>query len=116
MAKCDQGYLCVVCGLEVENIEDSGLYLRYIIGEVNEDELQSQPEHHIRCNPVLAQFIVDEGFDSMLVDGPFDKRELDPAETLVREKLVSKGWRRLHEVKSKQLPISEFPIINEELG
>ncbi|QDT45821.1 hypothetical protein Pan241w_59490 [Gimesia alba] len=110
MAKCDQGYLCVVCGLEVENIEDSGLYLRYIIGEVREDELQAQPEHHIRCNPVLAQFIVDDNFEPMLVEGPFDKRELDSSEALLREKLVSSGWRRLLEVKSKQLPISEFPL------
>jgi hypothetical protein len=30
MAKCDQGYLCVICGEEVEHIENSGLYLRYI--------------------------------------------------------------------------------------
>ena len=110
MAKCDQGYLCVVCGEEVENIEDSGLYLRYIIGEVGEDELQSQPEHHIRCNPVLAQFIIDEQFAAVQVEGPFDKRELDPEEVNQRELLVSKGWRRLNEVKQKQLSISEFPL------
>lgn len=110
MAKCDQGYLCVVCGQEVENIEDSALYLRYIIGEVNEDELNSQPEHHIRCNPALAQFIVDDHFEPVFVEGPFDKRELDSPEALLREKLITKGWRRLCEVKSKQLAISEFPL------
>lgn len=110
MAKCDQGYLCVVCGEEVENIEDSGLYLRYVIGEVNEDELQSQPEHHIRCNPALAQFIIDDQFDPVVVEGPFDKRELDSSEALLREKLITTGWKRLHEVKIKQLAISEFPL------
>lgn len=110
MAKCDQGYLCVVCGQEVENIEDSGLYLRYVIGEVNEDELQSQPEHHIRCNPALAQFIIDDQFDPVVVVGPFDKRELDSSEALLREKLITTGWKRLCEVKSKQLSISEFPL------
>lgn len=110
MAKCDQGYLCVVCGQEVENIEDSGLYLRYVIGEVHEDELQSQPEHHIRCNPALAQFIIDDQFDPVVVTGPFDKRELDSSEALLREKLITTGWKRLHEVKSKQLAISEFPL------
>lgn len=110
MAKCDQGYLCVVCGKEVGEIEDSALYLRFIIGEVNEDELNSQPEHHIRCNPVLAQFIIDNEFEPVFIDGAFDKRELDQSEVLVREKLVTNGWRRLREVKSKQLPISEFPL------
>jgi hypothetical protein len=110
MAKCDQGYLCIVCGQEVENIEDSGLYLRYIIGEVNEDELQLQPEHHIRCNPAMAQFIVDDHFNPVILEGPFDKRELDASEVLLREQLVTSGWKRLCEVKSKQLAISEFPL------
>ena len=110
MAKCDQGYLCVICGEEVEHIEDSGLYLRYIIGEVHAEELQAQPEHHVRCNPVLAQFIVDNDFDPVIVDGPFDKRELDSEEVKLRESLVTKGWRRLQEVKNKQLSISEFPL------
>ncbi|WP_417390275.1 hypothetical protein [Gimesia sp.] len=110
MAKCDQGYLCVVCGKEVEHIEDSGLYLRYIIGEVHAEELQAQPEHHVRCNPVLAQFIVDNDFEPIIVDGPFDKRELDSEEVKLRESLVTRGWRRLQEVKNKQLSISEFPL------
>ncbi len=110
MAKCDQGYLCVVCGQEVEEIKDSGLYLRYIIGEVDESELQSQPEHHIRCNPVLAQFIVDNEFEPVFVEGPFDKRDLDSSEVIQREKLVTRGWKRLCTVKSKQLAISEFPL------
>jgi len=110
MAKCDQGYLCVVCGQEVEEIKDSGIYLRYIIGEVNENELQAQPEHHIRCNPALAQFIVDDCFEPVFVEGSFDKRTLDSSEVVLREKLVTKGWKRLCVVKSKQLAISEFPL------
>lgn len=110
MAKCDQGYLCIVCGNEVDNIEDSSLYLRFIIGEVREEELQEQPEYHIRCNPTLAQFIVDAAFEPVSVEGPFDKRELDPDETKQRESLITQGWHRLREVKRKQLPISEFPL------
>ncbi|QDT94417.1 hypothetical protein [Gimesia algae] len=110
MAKCDQGYLCVICGEEVEHIEVSGLYLRYIIGEVHAEELQTQPEHHICCNPVLAQFIVDKDFEAVLVKGPFDKRSLDPEEVKVRESLVTRGWKRLQEVKSSQRSISEFPL------
>jgi len=110
MAKCDQGYLCVVCGEEVEQIKDSGLYLRYIIGEVNANELQAQPEHHIRCNPTLAQFIVDDSFEPVVAEGAFDKRELDSSEVIVREQLVTDGWKRLCIVKSQQLDISEFPL------
>lgn len=113
MARCDQGYLCIVCGEEVENIEDSGLYLRYIIGEVQEAELQEQPEYHIRCNPALAQFIVDEQFTPVTVEGPFDKRELDPDEARQRETLVTEGWHRLQTVKQEQLSVSEFPLKRE---
>ncbi|QDU53477.1 hypothetical protein [Gimesia panareensis] len=110
MARCDQGYLCIVCGEEVDNIEESALYLRYIIGEVREEELQEQPEYHIRCNPALAQFIVDAEFEPVSVEGTFDKRELDPAETRLRETLVTKGWNRLKIVKREQLSVSEFPL------
>ena len=35
MARCDQGYLCEVCGEEVEDISNSDLYLRFIIGEID---------------------------------------------------------------------------------
>lgn len=110
MAKCDQGYLCVVCGEEVGQIKDSGLYLRYIIGEVNANELQAQPEHHIRCNPTLAQFIVDDSFEPVVAEGSFDKRELDSSEVIGREKLVTDGWKRLCVVKNQQLDISDFPL------
>ena len=34
MAPCDQGYLCDVCGDEVEEIFESDLYLRFVIGEI----------------------------------------------------------------------------------
>lgn len=91
-------------------MEDSGLYLRYIIGEVAEEELREQPEYHIRCNPALAQFIVAEEFAPVSVEGPFDKRELDPDETRRRETLVTQGWHRLRVVKREQLPVSEFPL------
>ena len=34
MARCDQGYLCAVCGAEVEEMTESELYLAYVLGEV----------------------------------------------------------------------------------
>ena len=60
MAKCDEGYLCSVCGEDVAEITDSDLYLRYVIGLLDPELLHATPERHIRCNPLLAQFIVDE--------------------------------------------------------
>ncbi len=51
MARCERGYLCEVCGAEVEEIIDSDLYLAYVLGEVPSEELHLRHERHIRCNP-----------------------------------------------------------------
>lgn len=110
MAKCELGYLCEVCGLEVEDITDSDLYLRYILGEVEARHLMTAPERHLRCNPVAAQFIVDPSFEPVFVDGVFDKRNLDPAEVSARESRTTRAWRRLQEVRGLGLPISEYPL------
>ena len=98
MAKCEEGYLCDVCGGDVEEITDSDLYLRYVIGLLDPETLHTTRERHIRCNPVLAQFIVDADFEPVTVEGDFDKRLLDPAYVRERESLVSRGFRRLREV------------------
>ena len=78
MAGCERGYLCTVCGQDVEEITDSYLYLRYVLGEVEWDELNRSPEMHIRCDPILAQFIVDASFEPVEVTGAFSKVQLDP--------------------------------------
>jgi hypothetical protein len=110
MAQCDQGYLCEVCGDEVEFVEGSDLYLRFILGEVEARQLLSTPERHLRCNPVVAQFIVDPAFEPVIVEGVFSKTELDPASVREREALVTRAWRRLQEVRSLGVPISEYPL------
>ena len=110
MARCEQGYLCEICGEEVEEITDSDLYLRFVIGEISARELASAPERHIRCNPVQAQFIVDPEFEPVVVDGPFGKHELDAADVARREDLVTRGWRRLREVRGSGLPIGRYPL------
>lgn len=110
MARCDEGYLCDVCGKEVPDITGSDLYLRFVIGEIDSRALLSSPERHLRCNPTLAQFIVDEDFEPVTVDGPFSKEELDPAEVKRREDLVTRGWRRLQEVRDLGIPISDYPL------
>ena len=43
MARCDQGYLCDVCGEEVESIRESDLYLRFVTGELSSNELLGAP-------------------------------------------------------------------------
>ena len=110
MAKCDEGYRCDVCGGDVEEITDSDLYLRYVIGLVDPETLHTTPERHIGCNPSLAQFIVDPEFSPVSCDGDFDKRLLDRPFVAEREKLVTRGWRRLKELAGSNLPIQEYPL------
>jgi len=111
MAKCDEGYLCSVCGEDVAEITDSDLYLRYVIGMIDPELLHATPERHIRCNPLLAQFIVDTNFEPVAVDGEFSKVELDPDYVSERESLVTRGWKRLGEIKSLgEVSVLEIPL------
>lgn len=110
MARCDEGYICEVCGEAVDEIVDSDLYLRFIIGLVSESTLTQEPERHIRCNPVQAQFIVHDDFEPVSVDGPFDKNELDPDDVRREEERVTGAWVRLQEVAGSGLPVSEYPL------
>lgn len=111
MAKCDEGYLCGVCSLDVANVTDSDLYLRFVIGLVDPEMLHSTPERHIRCNPGLAQFIVDDRFAPVVVEGDFSKSNLDEDYVRARETLVTRGYRRLFEIQQMQdVSILEFPL------
>ena len=98
MAKCDEGYLCDVCGNDVTSIVDSDLYLRYVIGELDPEVLHTSPERHLRCNPVLSQFIVYEDFDRVHVEGDFGLAELDAEYVRQRTELVSRGYVRLLQI------------------
>ncbi len=110
MAKCEEGYLCDICGQDVAELTDSDLYLRYVVGMLDPEVLHTTSERHIRCNPTLAQYIVADDFDDVLVDGPFDKRQLDPAYVREREQLLTRGWQRLKEVAGLGIPIIEYPL------
>jgi hypothetical protein len=110
MARCEQGYLCDVCGDEVHDINESDLYLRFVVGAIDSTALLSATERHIRCNPVDAQFIVDPGFEPVVVEGPFAKQNLDPADVRRREDLLTRGWRRLQELQQLGIPVSEYPL------
>jgi hypothetical protein len=110
MAKCDEGYLCEVCGADVAEITDSDLYLRYVVGQLDPEVLHTCRERHIRCNPVLAQYIIDADFAPMTVDGPFDKRVLDEAFVRQQELLITRGYQRLKEIRGSEIPIIEHPL------
>jgi len=110
MARCDQGYLCAVCGEEVEGLLDSDLYLRYVLGEVDPELLHKLPERHLRCNPALAQFIVDDSFTPIRLEGPFAKSSLDAAFVAQEEARVSAGYRRLHELSAAPGSILDYPL------
>ena len=109
MAKCDEGYLCQVCGHEVENIVDSDLYLRYVLGLVDPEVLHIASERHLNCNPTLSQYIVHPEFPAVKVEGDFDKRQLDTEFVAIREQEVTGGYRRLLEVAQSDIAIVDYP-------
>jgi hypothetical protein len=113
MARCEQGYLCDVCGKEVEGLVESDLYLRYALGEVDPERLHELPERHIRCNPIVAQFIVADDFPPVEVRGGFTKRLLDPDFVATEEARVTAGYRRLRELAVTPAPIHEYPLTRQ---
>ena len=113
MARCDQGYLCRVCGEEVEGLIESDLYLQYVIGWVDPETLHTTAECHLRCNPTLAQFITDSRFEpAIILEGDWDKRNMDPAFVEERTRLVNRGYARLWEIFNEESPppVVEYPL------
>jgi hypothetical protein len=111
MALCDEGYRCEVCGGDVEDLTESDLYLRYVLGEVDPEQLHQLPERHILCNPSLAQFITTPDFPPVAVPGAFSKSELDPEFVAQEEARVTRGYLRLQELPRLGLPITEYPLL-----
>jgi hypothetical protein len=110
MARCDEGYLCEVCGADVAEITESDLYLRYVLGEVPLELLHRLPERHVRCNPALAQYVTDDRFEPVVCDGPFAKAGLDPGYVAAEEARVTRAWRRLQDLPTLGLTIAEYPL------
>jgi len=112
MAKCDEGYRCEVCGADVTSIVDSDLYLRYVIGELDPETLHTSPERHIRCNPVLAQFIDAVDFQPVKAEGEFSKSLLDHDYVRQRSELVTRGYRRLQQIAATEgdRDVTEYPL------
>jgi len=112
MAMCEQGYLCQICGQDVETISQSDLYLRYVIGELDPEVLHTTPERHLRCNPVLAQFIDHSAFEPIRIEGAFDRRLLDRDFVASRSDLVTRGYARLIELERQggEADVTAYPL------
>jgi hypothetical protein len=110
MARCDEGYRCDVCGADVEQLVDSDLYLRYILGEVPLEQLHLTRERHLHCNPALTQYIACDDFPPVMCPGPFDKSALDPGFVQQETVRVTKGWKRLRALPKLGLAIPEYPL------
>ena len=111
MARCDQGYLCQVCGEEVEEIIDSDLYLAFVLGEVQAELLLDQPERHMRCNPERAQYILDLEFPPVECQGFFDKRLLDAVYVAEEEARVTRAFRHLRAVARRGGSVFDSPLV-----
>jgi hypothetical protein len=112
MAKCDEGYMCDVCGQDVAEIYESDLYLRYVLGQVDPERLHVTKERHIRCNPAVAQFIVHADFPPVIYEGAFAKQHLDSTFVQAQETLITSGWLRLREIATSEVELSllEYPL------
>jgi len=112
MAKCDEGYRCEVCGEDVTSIVDSDLYLRFVIGELDPEVLHTSCERHIRCNPVLAQFIEHDTFEPVNAEGDFSLQGLDPGFVEQRAELVSRGYARLLDIAATEgdRDVTSYPL------
>ena len=116
MTRCEQGYRCDVCGKDVEEMTDSDLYLRYVLGEVPPELLLDMPERHIRCNPTTAQFIVDARFPPVRCNGAFAKSQLDPGWVAEQEQRVTRAWKRLQDLPRLGLTIEQYPLPEVRAG
>lgn len=112
MARCEEGYRCDVCGGDVEHLRDSELYLRYVIGEVDPEVLHTTPERHLRCNPVLSQFIDHPEFDPVHVEGPFALGNLDADYVQQRRREMTEGYARLLELEAAggDRDVTSYPL------
>ena len=116
MAGCDEGYNCDRCGEYVENIRESELYLRFVLGAVPIAELPREPERHIRCAPEFAQFIVDSDFEPMDCPDPALAKAALPADVRARqERVFTLAWRRLQELAEAGVPVDRYPLSSEEI-
>lgn len=112
MAKCEEGYLCEVCGGDVEHLRDSALYLQFILGWIDPETLHTRRECHLLCAPALTQFIDDAKFAELEIpQGEFERSQLDAEFAAERAALVTRAYHRLCEIDAMR----ERPAVIEYL-
>jgi hypothetical protein len=74
------------------------------------ERLHRLPERHVRCNPTLAQYIVDAAFPTVHCDGPFAAAELDATFVRAEQERVTRAWRRLQAIPVLGLTVPEYPL------
>ena len=115
MANCDGGYFCYHCREYVENITESELYLRYVLGEVAFDNLLKLPDGHIRCNPNIAQYIDDDRFPPVSPEeSALRKENQDPGFVRSEVEKVTRAWRHLQSLPGSGIPVEEYPLDRPE--
>jgi hypothetical protein len=112
MARCDEGYLCCICGEEVKRLDQSLLYLRYVLGWVKLEQLRQLPEAHLQCSPAVAQFIVDPDFPPAPAVSELAKQDLDPEFRAAQEARVTAGYQRLKYLQKhrRDVPVADYPL------
>jgi hypothetical protein len=103
MARCDQGYLCDVCGVAVDAITESELYLKFALGIASAADLATARDRHIACNPLIAQYIIDDRFPPVVCPEPFNKANLDATIVASQEIKYTAAYRLLHDMMLPQL-------------
>ena len=111
MAKCDEGYLCDVCGQDVAELTDSDLYLRYIIGLLDPEVLHTTKRAPHPLQPDARPVHRRRRFRAGRRRRPVRQTPARPQRSSAnRKRLITRGWHRLKEVASLGIPIIEYPL------
>ena len=110
MARCDQGYLCDVCGKDVEAITESDLYLRYVMGEVSPLALPNSANATSAATRRWPSTSSIPLSSRSRCEGMFAKETLDAEFVQEQEERVTRAWRRLQEIPTLGMPIPEYPL------
>jgi len=94
----------------VDLVEESVLYLRYVLGEIELEKLHLQQEYHLICEPHLSQFITEPGFPTPVIPGDFGKSRLDPGFVRDEEARMNRGYRRLLFIPYLGVSVAEYPL------
>jgi hypothetical protein len=59
---------------------------------------------------VQGEPAAEQSGPALVCEGPFAKAEMDAAYVAEEEARVARGWRRLQEIPTLGIPLSEYPL------